>query len=252
MDVLKIKGALYTQKRSSREAVSPLLNRKVILQDEIPVFQFMDNSGADGNSIHKIKVAREIVFDFETYLKHKPTGKAVFMPQSLSELISYIDEKEMPDYSLVLDTEDKDILSEIIQQMLYLDIDMEVMLKNEESDRREMEFFGEIFDDLKGNLEKAKEQISLKQSNRAIKEDRDIVIKTLSDIGDMLVDIHGKDLKVAIMALKKSGKSVIVNCLLGEEYAPASAELPTFNSCIYRKSVDSTISLNYHGQQMIF
>ncbi|MEW6739632.1 MAG: dynamin family protein [Nitrospirota bacterium] len=136
--------------------------------------------------------------------------------------------------------------------MLYLDIDMEVMLKNEESDRREMEFFGEIFDDLKGNLEKAKEQISLKQSNRAIKEDRDIVIKTLSDIGDMLVDIHGKDLKVAIMALKKSGKSVIVNCLLGEEYAPASAELPTFNSCIYRKSVDSTISLNYHDQQMIF
>lgn len=174
------------------------------------------------------------------------------MPQSLSELISYIDEKEMPDYSLVLDTEDKDMLSEVIQQMLYLDIDMEVMLKNEESERREMDFFGEMFNNLKGNLEKAKEQICLEQSNQAIKEDRDTAIKTLSDIGDMLGDIHGKDLKVAIMALKKSGKSVLVNCFLGEEYAPASAELPTFNSCIYKKSGDRTISLKYQGQQMIF
>lgn len=252
MDVLKIKGALYTQKRTSKEAVSPLLNKKVILQDNTPVFKFIDNSGADGNSIHKIKVAREILFDFEVYLKHKPTGKVVFMPQSLSELISYIDEKDLSDYSLVLNTEDKDILSEIIQQMLYLDIDIEIMLKNEEIDRREMEFFSEIFDDLKKNLEDIKRHISFIHGELSIAEDRNAIIKTLSDIEDMLIEMHRKDLKVAIMSLKKSGKSMLVNCLIGEEYAPASTELPTFNSCIYKRSKNNIISLNYQGQQLIF
>ena len=106
MDILKIKGSLYTQKKSSREAVSPLLNKKVILQDEIPVFQFIDNSGADGNSIHKLKIAKEMVFDFDTYLKHKPTDKVLFMPGSLSELINYMDEKELTSYSFILDTDD--------------------------------------------------------------------------------------------------------------------------------------------------
>ncbi len=252
MDILKIKGSLYTQKKSSREAVSPLLNKKVVLQDDIPVFQFIDNSGADGNSIHKLKVARELVFDFDTYLKHKPTDKVLFMPGSLSELINYMDEKELTSYSFILDTDDKDILGEVIQQLLYLDIDIEVMLKSEEADRRGIGLFCGRFDGLKENLKKAKEQIGLKQGSLSVEDDKDTVMKALSAIEDMLIEMHGKDLKVAMMALKKSGKSVLVNCFLGEEYAPASAEMPTFNSCIYKKSNDRTIALNYQGQQIIF
>ncbi|HCL81008.1 MAG TPA: hypothetical protein DHW81_01880, partial [Nitrospiraceae bacterium] len=160
MDIIKIKGALYTQKKSSKDAVFPFLNKRIILQDEMPVFQFIDNSGVDGNSIHKIKVAKEIVFGFDTFLKHKSTGRILFKPRKLSELVNYIDEPELPNYRFVLDTEDKEILSEIIQQMLYLDIEIEVMLGDEESERRKMEVFSENYGDLKAALDKAQSRIS--------------------------------------------------------------------------------------------
>ncbi|HAK89360.1 MAG TPA: hypothetical protein DHV16_09565 [Nitrospiraceae bacterium] len=251
MDIIKIKGALYTQKKSSKDAVFPFLNKRIILQDEMPVFQFIDNSGVDGNSIHKIKVAKEIVFGFDTFLKHKSTGRILFKPRKLSELVNYIDEPELPNYRFVLDTEDKEILSEIIQQMLYLDIEIEVMLGDEESERRKMEVFSENYGDLKAALDKAQSRISCIHGGE-IREEKDTILNVVSDIGGMLTDMENKNLKVAMMALKKSGKSVLVNCLLGDEYAPASTELPTFNSCIYAKSRDKKISVNYQGRNISF
>ncbi len=251
MDILKIKGALYTQKKSSKDAVFPFLNKKIILQDEMPVFQFIDNSGVDGNSIHKIKVAKEIVFGFDTFLKHKSTGRILFKPRKLSELVNYIDEPELPNYRFVLDTADKEILSEIIQQMLYLDIDIEVMLGDEESERRKMEVFSENYGDLKAALDKAQSRISCIHGSE-IREEKDTILKVVSDIAGMLTDMENRNLSVAMMALKKSGKSVLVNCFLGEEYAPASTELPTFNSCIYTKSRDKKISVNYQGRNIPF
>lgn len=251
MDILKIKGALYTQKKSNKDAVFPFLNKKIILQDEMPVFQFIDNSGVDGNSINKIKVAKEIVFGFDTLLKHKSTGRILFKPRKLSELVNYIDERELANYRFVLDTVDKEILSEIIQQLLYLDIDMEVMLLDEEAERRKMEVFSEKYGDLKAALDKAQSRISCAPGNE-IREEKDRILKVVSDIADMLTDMENRNLSVAMMALKKSGKSVLVNCFLGEEYAPASTELPTFNSCIYTKSRDKKISVNYQGRNIPF
>ena len=251
MDILKIKGALYTDKKSSKEAVLPFLNKRIILQDGVPVFQFIDNSGVDGNSIHKIKVAKEIVFGFDTFLKHKTTGRILFKPRKLSEMVNYIDERELPNYRFVLDTSDKEILSEIIQQLLYLDIDIEVMLFDEEAERRKMEAFSERYGDLKAALDKAQSRISCAPGNE-ITEDKNAILKAVSDIGGMLMDMESKNLKVAMMALKKSGKSVLVNCFLGDEYAPASTELPTFNSCIYTKSRDKKISVNYQGRNIPF
>jgi hypothetical protein len=54
------------------------------------------------------------------------------------------------------------------------------------------------------------------------------------------------------MATKKSGKSVVVNSFLEEQYAPTSLELPTPNTCVYKKSEDGRIRLLYGDQNICF
>lgn len=252
MDIIKINGASYVQSDSAKKDLPSFLDKKIILKDEIPIYQFIDSAGLDGNAIHKVRVAREITFNFNTYLKHKPTGKILLKPDCFSELIQCLEENMLPDYRFVLDTDDKEILSRIIQQLLYLDIDIEVMLKSEEYEIRKMELFMKLSGELRLALEDAKSRIYNWNSGDAAKEYRSSILHTLSDIEDKLREIQDKDLKVAVMALRKSGKSVVVNCLLGDDYAPASIELPTFTTCIYRKKGDGRISLNYKNGSMYF
>ncbi len=159
MEILKINGAAYLQSDSAKKEAYNLSGKRILLEDDTPVFQFIDNAGLDGNSIHKIRAAREILFYFNTCLKHKPTGKVLQKPTSLSELIQRLDEAELPDYRFVLETENKEVLSKIIQHLLYLDIDIEVMLKKEEAEIRKMELFMELAGELGRALESAKSGI---------------------------------------------------------------------------------------------
>ncbi len=252
MEILKINGASYLQSDIVKKEAFNLSGKRVLLEDDIPVFQFIDNAGLDGNSIHKIRAAREILFYFSTYLKHKPTGKVLQKPTRLSELIQHLDEEELHDYRLVLGTENKEVLSKIIQNLLYLDIDIEVMLEKEEAEIRKMELFMKMSGELRQALESAKSGIYHWANNSAIKDYRSTILYTLSDIDTNLREMQEKDLKVAIMALKKSGKSVVVNCMLGGDYAPASIELPTFTTCIYRKATGKKLSLTYKDNRLSF
>ncbi|MBF0558494.1 MAG: hypothetical protein HQL08_06900, partial [Nitrospirae bacterium] len=154
-------------------------------------------------------------------------------------------EDKLAQYRFVLDTNDKEMLSEIIQELLYLDIDMEVMLLNEEAAIRRMDLFTKSFDELERSIEDARSSIYHTHVDDSMKEYKNAILYILSDIGSTIREMQVKDLKVAIMALKKSGKSVVVNCLLGDDYSPTSIELPTFTTCIYKKSRNAKISLLY-------
>ena len=252
MDLIKINGASYLQGVLSSERSSDIAGKRIILTDDVPVYRFIDSAGFDGNCIHKVKVARELIFGFDAWLKYKPFGEVLLRSKCLSELIEALDEAKLSNYRLVLDTTDKEVLSEIIQQLLYLDIDMEVMLKGEETEVRKMELFMAVANDLELELDNAKKQAHDLGANNALKEYRNNILYVLSDIEANIRGMHERDLKVAVMALKKSGKSVVVNCLLGNEYTPASIELPTFTTTIYRKSRDGVISLNYKNIRMVF
>ena len=252
MEVVLIEGAPYIRDDAAKSKIPALLDKKILLEDDIPVFQFIDSAGLDGNSIHKIRVAKEVEFGFNAFLKHRKTGKVLFRPRLFSELIKYLDEQDLPDYRLVLDTENKEVLSEIIQYLLYLDINIEVMLRKEESEIRKMELLLKMSWELKQALDDARERINYRGAHDAIREHRSIILYTLSDIEASLKEMQERDLKVAIMALKKSGKSVVVNCLLGGDYAPASIELPTFTTCVYRRGGGGKISLTYKDNKLVF
>ncbi len=252
MDVIKIDSAFCTPDSSSAQGILSLIDKKILLDGTVPLFQFIDNAGLDGKSIHKIRVAREISFDCRAFLKDKATGDVLLRPERFSELVRYLEEDKLPRYRFILDTDDKELLSEIIQQLLYLDIDIEVMLQNEAAAIRRMELFLKNFEELQRLVEETRSSIYHANVDDSMKEYKNTILHTLSDIGETIREMQVKELKVAIMALKKSGKSVVVNCLLGDDYTPTSIELPTFTTCIYKKSRNGKISLNYKNNTTYF
>ena len=252
MDVVKIDSASYTPDSSSAHGILYLVDKKILLDGTVPLYQFIDNAGLDGRSIHKIRAARELSFDCRTSLKDKSTGAVLLRPALFSELIRYLEEDKLARYRFILDTEDKELLSEVIQQLLYLDIDIEVMLRNEEAAIRRMELFLNTSEELQIAIEEARASTYHAQIDASMREHKNTILHIFSDIGGTIREMQVKELKVAIMALKKSGKSVVVNCLLGDDYTPTSIELPTFTTCIYKKSKNGNISLNYKNNTTSF
>jgi GTPase SAR1 family protein len=252
MDIRIIDDPSWTYNAASPEGETGSGPGIIILKHDMPVFRFLDSSGFDGNTIHKVRVAREMIFGFRTLLKYKPTGEILLKPESFSELILFMDERGIEDYRFVLDTEDKDALSNVIQQLLYLDIDLEVMLRREDLETRKMELFGRMYDDLNRAVKTARSSVVSALSNLEAGQYGSDIVGVLSDIEKLLHEVHERNLKVAVMALKKSGKSVLVNCLLGGEYTPASIELPTFTTCVYRKSGNGVVSLRDKGETLQF
>lgn len=229
-----------------------MVDKKILLDGTVPLFQFIDNAGLDGKSIHKIRVARDLSFDCKAYLKDKSTGNVLLRPERFSELVRYLEEDTLERYRFILDTDDKELLSEVIQQLLYLDIDIEVMLQNEEAAIRRMGLFLKNFVELQRFAEEARSSIYHARVDDSMKEYKNAILYTLSDISGTIREMQVKELKVAVMALKKSGKSVVVNCLLGDDYTPTSIEVPTFTTCIYKKSDNGKISLNYKNNTTSF
>jgi tRNA U34 5-carboxymethylaminomethyl modifying GTPase MnmE/TrmE len=252
LDVIKIDSAFYSRDSSSTQGLLFLIDKKILLDGSVPLYQFIDNAGLDGKSIHKIRAAREFSFGCRAFVKDKLTGDVLVRPESFSELVRYLEEDKLERYRFILDTDDKELLSEIIQQLLYLNIDIEVMLQNEETAIRRMELFLKSFQELTRTIEEARSSIYHAHIDDSMKEYKNSILYLLSDIGGNIREMQVKDLKVAIMALKKSGKSVVVNCLLGDDYTPASIELPTFTTCIYKKSNNGKISLLYKNNTTSF
>src|SRR5208283_3111684 len=137
--------------------------------------------------------ARELSFDCRTYLKDKSTGDVLLRPELFSELIRYLQEDKLDRYRFILDTDDKELLSEIIQQLLYLEIDIEVMLQNEETAIRKMELFLKSFQELTLSIEEARSSIYHAQIDDSMKEYKNSILYLLSDIGGTLREMQVKD-----------------------------------------------------------
>lgn len=90
------------------------------------------------------------------------------------------------------------------------------------------------------------------EENKGNEEKRKIladVKASCEEVRRQIEKARNRQLKIAVAASKKTGKSVIVNGMIREELAPTSLELATPNSCIYKKSPDQKYRLSYNGEQ---
>lgn len=143
-------------------------------------------------------------------------------------------------------------LSAIVQQLVYLGIPLgkiQVVTEKEAKDLVIIKRYEEnvnLYDSLSKNIY---DEIAAKSfpNNEKLKNQ---VLTSLKKIQGYIAESRETELKVAVAASKKSGKSVIVNSMLECELAPTSLELATPNNCVYKKS--DKYYLKYKGETKFF
>lgn len=175
-------------------------------------------------------------------------------PGSVSELLGVLDEREKA--GIVIETDDHVLLANILQQLIYIDYPItrvDMKLRKEYKDAEKTKRFMDRLDSLQAAAKKAADLIgelyvsSDEKNAEELLKIRADAITAYSRIAEQIEKARGVEMKVAVAASKKTGKSVIVNSMLGMELAPTSNELATPNNCIYRKSGDGRFHLGYKG-----
>ncbi|WP_163195755.1 dynamin family protein [Clostridium thermarum] len=237
--VLEVIAAL---KESQEDAV-------FILNENILIFKFLDSLSSNGVNLSKIKIVNEINFKFDALLKDKYTGEIIIEARTFSEILEKINYGQADRYLLILLTDERNrpYISKIIQQFIYIDLHIDVILEKEEKDRNAVRAFKEYFNEIKASLYTARQRIYDAAAKDLHQLGKYKFIKIIDDIESMVLEAEDRELTVAVMATKKSGKSVLVNSFLGNDYAPTSFELATPNSIIYKSNNEKKLVLSYRN-----
>lgn len=207
----------------------------------------------------KIKGCYEVILEKECYIIKD--GNIVASFKKLTEAIDKLTELDYNDI-LVLTSNNFSELFKIYQQLVNLEKICKVYLENE-LERKEIverfiknqQKFIENINIVLTKLNEKKKVISRIKDESNYKKAEEVfnsLIETLQNIADSAKKVKIRPLKIGIFATKKAGKSMVVNCLLGEEYAPTSIELPTPNNIIYKPYDGDEIILEYQGEQKRF
>lgn len=229
-------------------------NPVFIIDKSKELYKFIEQLSIAESYLYILKVAREIEFDdIHVEIINKETEQAIKESvSSLSELLEELDENKLDLYQIIVDTEDKIFLSDLIQAFIYLNINIEVTMKKEKAERERANSFKKSFYKMRKSIVKAQDLIMDIEIIDELLVEKDNILNIIIEIETYLDRAEERDLNISVMATKKSGKSVVVNSFLGEQYAPTSLELPTPNTCVYKKSSDGRTRLIYGKRNICF
>ena len=145
----------------------------------------------------------------------------------------------------------------LFQQLVYLNLNLDIKKKSELRKSQVKNRFRAMHKELQAE---AQNRITALQpvvaEHKIGTEGIERVQKIIDSLGEMQKAFdEGKvrTLKIAAMGTKKAGKSVIINSILGRDYAPTSSELPTPNVVRYIPcSEDTPLTLDYRGTTQTF
>jgi len=214
--------------------------------------------GLDAEYLYKFKVCYEKKDLRVSYSARG--GKRSREIISMSSLVNELDGKSS--CKIVVESNDRVQLAFIVQQLIFIEYPLEkvdILLRKEEKDADKTKRFMRNVNELLDGCEKAITRLTALRHEVETEMDGNNPTKAerLKDIDDALgsctsikaqilksIDV---ELKFAVAASKKAGKSVIVNCFLGEQIAPTSTELATPNNCFYKRSPDNLYHLQLEG-----
>ncbi len=134
---------------------------------------------------------------------------------------------------VIIESNDIGELVETIQQCINSHLNISIYSRSELERRSKVEKFLDNVNDFISRFDRFSNEFENLSNNTAeganqLVED---IIKTIKEnipkIREALEKIQDNELKTCVVATKKAGKSMVVNCFLKEEYAPTSAELAT-------------------------
>ena len=149
------------------------------------------------------------------------------------------------------------LVAELLQQFVFLNLDLDVMSKSEIRKNEIKDRFRKEYPEMERRLNRAIDEMGAalgqhRFSPRGLTYANELR-SSLEAMQAELAKARKRPIRIAAMGTKKAGKSVIINCLLGQEYAPTSSELPTPNLIKYiPEPPGQEISLEYEGRHMTF
>ncbi|MBR3300881.1 MAG: hypothetical protein IKI68_05280, partial [Clostridia bacterium] len=236
-----------------KRAVDADVNVVFIYSGQQMLYDYIDDlnkTGLDSGYLYKFKVCYEKKDLRISYFSQD--GKSCQAISSMSSLINELDGRTA--CKIVVENNDRVQLAFIVQQLIFIEYPLDkvdILIRREERDAEKTKRFMRNVDVLLENCESAIARLLKLRQTVAAEADENNETKQgrLAKIDDALGScvvirkriLKAKDveLKFAVAASKKAGKSVIVNCFLGEQIAPTSTELATPNNCIYKKSSDN-------------
>ena len=170
--------------------------------------------------------------EFSQYIEVRDvSGKTLNRARDLEELINSLLEKglSLSEVFYILSSNDKKELFEFIQNLIYLNVYPRAYTAREVAVRELIENLTSNIDNLLATFGKTIEEISALSWEEEEKNDhKERVLEFLTSLVGLLKKLKRRErVKVGVFATKKSGKSMVVNALLEEEFAPTSLELAT-------------------------
>ena len=228
---------------------------------------FDDNAG-----LTCVRFAREINFPLKVFLQTGDNADGGLDVKTFSELIGFLKYDESMkiarnDFHVIVDDTDLNdddesagrVVSDIFQQMVYLNLNIDVKKKSEIRKSLIKDRFRAKYQELRHEVEDKKAWLEFISSGNEVKisdKGRERVLKIVDALKKMLIafdDGRKRPIRIAAMGTKKAGKSVIINGILKRDYAPTSSELPTPNIIKYiPEQIDTPLTLEYQGMQQIF
>ena len=213
--------------------------------------------GLDAEYLYKFKVCYEKKDLLVSYSARN--GKRSREIISMSSLVNELDGKNS--CKIVVENDDRVQLAFIVQQLIFIEYPLEkvdILLRKEEKDadktKRFMEKVNELLDCCENAIARLldlRKQVQAEADDNPTKKERlkdiDDALESFTSIRFQILKSIDVELKFAVAASKKAGKSVIVNCFIGEQIAPTSTELATPNNCFYKKSSDNRYHLLMEG-----
>lgn len=234
----------------------------IYTNEKTALYAYIDRLDQEGELPEENQLKLKICYERKglnlTWQKQGKNGSEQQEIKSISQLIGKLDNSTC---HVVVNDDKRSTLAEVVQQLIYIGYPLakaEIMLRKEEKDYERAERFMKNIDTLDQQLGEALTQlgeIRLNAYDKAYEENQKRLVEVTSACQEMKEQIEkarNRNLKIAVAATKKAGKSVIVNCMIGEEIAPTSLELATPNTCVYMKSQDKSYHLDYREEKFSF
>lgn len=240
------------EKSASNDTLFLLDNSQTELHQYIDCLH--EQYGLRTKILSKLRICRQIVL-MDKITLYSGDGQQLCTPHSMEELLKRLQPGNR--FRLVIENDDRTLLANIVQQLVYIDYpltEINVTLRKEEKDAKRTDRFMHYIQTLQANAQSAMRQINglcidimsegvSDETREKLYASRARALTSYQKICEQIKKAQDVEMKVAVAASKKTGKSVLVNCMLGMELAPTSLELATPNNCIYKRSLDGRFHL---------
>lgn len=218
----------------------------VLDNKELNLYDYIDQLECDERVLLKMRMCKE-VSPVDLTLRIHNLGEEVDV-HSVSDLLEKMDMSTGYKYTIIVNDNLRSTLAEVFQQLVYINIplvNVSIMLRNEIGEKGRLRQFIDDTAPLSQIVEDTIEKMENLPKREELSEITDEIMSSLNHIRYDINRVKNIELKISVAASKKTGKSVMVNSMIGSEIAPTGLELATPNNCIYKKSDDNMYHLEW-------